>query len=100
MFKGSEAAKGAVAAIPEVTDVKLKNIVSDLYKGARGPHPIGTCSTADAIRNESATGLATGGRFHSQKRAEYVRALENWQAKNPNASHHDKMVAESLKNDL
>ncbi len=100
VFKGSEAAKGTVAAIPEVMDAKLGNIVSDLYKGARGPHPIGTGSTADAIRNESATGLATGGRFHSQKGAEYIRALENWQAKNPNASHHDKMVAESLKNDL
>ena len=81
-------------------DAKLGNIVSDLYKGARGPSPIGTGSTADAIRSEAATGVATGGRFHSQKGTEYIRALENWQAKNPNASGYDKMVAESLKNDL
>jgi len=94
------AAKGAAAAIPKVSDPKLGNIVSDLYKGSKGPNPIGTGSTADAIRNEAATGLATGGRFHSQKGTEYIRALETWQAKNPNASHYDGMVAESLKNDL
>jgi hypothetical protein len=100
ILKEGDAANNAVVAIPKVTDTKLGNIVSDLYKGARGPNPIGTGSTADAIRNEAATGLATGGRFHSQKGAEYIRALENWQVKNPNASSYDKMVAESLKNDL
>ena len=93
-------AKGATAAVPKVADAKLGNIVSDLYKGARGSNPIGTGSTADAIRNELATGLATGGRFHSQKGAEYIRAIENWLSKNPNATHYDRMVAESLKNDL
>jgi hypothetical protein len=92
--------RGASAAIPKVTDTKLGNIVSDLYKGARAPNPIGSGSTADAIRNEISTGLATGGRFHSQKGTEYIRALQNWLAKNPNASHYDRMVAESLKNDL
>ena len=94
------AAKGAAAAIPKVGDAKLGNIVGDLYKGAKGPNPIGTGSTADAIRNETVTGLATGGRFHTQKGTEYIRALENWQTKNSNASHYDQMVAESLKNDL
>jgi RHS repeat-associated protein len=93
-------ARGAASATPKVVDAKLGNIVSDLYKGARGSYPIGTGSTADAIRNEVATGLATGGRFHSQKGTEYIRALENWLARNPNASHYDRMVAESLKNDL
>ena len=95
-----EAVKVAAGAIPKVSDPKLANIVSDLYKGARGPNPIGTGSTADAIRSETATGLATGGRFHAQKGAEYVRALENWLERNPNASHYDRMVAESLKGDL
>jgi len=64
------------------------------------PDPIGTGSTADAIRSELATGLATGGRFHSQKGVEYSKALENWLTKNPSASHYDRMTAESLKNDL
>jgi len=92
--------QAAIKVVPKVVDSKLTNIVNDLYKGARGPNPIGTGSTADAIRNEAVTDLATGGRFHTQKGKEYIRALENWQAKNPNASHYDKMVAESLKNDL
>jgi len=92
--------QAAIKVVPKVVDSKLTNIVNDLYKGARGPNPIGTGSTADAIRNEAVTDLATGGRFHTQKGTEYIRALENWQAKNPNASHYDKMVAESLKNDL
>ena len=93
-------ATGVAAAVPKSSDPKLANIVGDLYKGARGPNPIGTGSTADAIRNELATGQPTGGRFHSQKGAEYIRAIENWLSKNPNASHYDRMVAESLKNDL
>lgn len=97
---GQATVKVVGAAIPKVSNLKLSNIVSDLYKGARGSTPIGTGSTADAIRNEIGTGLATGGRFHTQKGTEYIRALENWQAKNPNASHYDRMVAESLKNDL
>ena len=46
-------------AIPQVADAKLGNIVRDLYKGAKMPNPIGTGSTADAIRSELATGLAT-----------------------------------------
>jgi RHS repeat-associated protein len=93
-------ANKASAAVPKVANAKLRNIVNDLYKGAMGPNPIGTGSTADAIRNEIATGLATNGRFHSQKGKEYIRALERWQAKNPDATYYDRVVAESLKNDL
>jgi RHS repeat-associated protein len=92
--------RGADAAIPRVADSKLGNIISDLYKGAKSPNRIGTGSTADAIRNEVATGVATGGRFHAQKGMEYIRALEKWQVKNPDASFYDRIVAESLKNDL
>jgi len=86
--------------VPKVTDPKLGNLVNDLYKGAKGPNPIGTGSTADAVRNELAIGMATHGKFHSQKAQEYINALSNWQKKNPNASHYDQMVAESLKPDL
>ena len=91
---------GAAKAIPQVADAKLGNIVRDLYKGAKMPNPIGTGSTADAIRSELATGLPTEGRFHSQKGTEYIKALDNWLAKNPNALHYDRMTAESLKKDL
>jgi hypothetical protein len=88
------------AAVPSVTDPKLKNYVDNLYKGAKGPNPIGTGSTADAVRNELLTGLPTHGRFHSQKAQETINGLTNWLRKNPNASHHDRLVAQSLIDDL
>lgn len=86
--------------IPQVSDPRLKNLVSDLYKGAKSTAPIGTGSTADAIRNELATGLPTAGTFHSDKGSQYISALGNWLRKNPNASYHDRLVAESLRRDL
>ena len=99
---GADAGTAAASnlLIPTVSDPKLGSLVSDLYKGAKGPNPIGTGSTADAIRNELATGLPTHGTFHSQKGEQYINALGNWQKKNPNASYHDGLVAESLKRDL
>ena len=81
---------------PKVTDPKLGNLVSDLFKETKVPKPIGTGSTADAVRNELLTGLPTHGRFHSQKAQEYVNSLTNWLKKNPNASHQDQLVARSL----
>ena len=66
--------------------------MNDLYKGAKGQNPIGTGSTADAVRNELTTGLATHGKFHSQKAQEYINALNNWQRRNPNASDYDRLV--------
>lgn len=90
----------ARAVVPLVEDSKLANLVGDLYKGARGRNVIGTGSTSDAIRFERATGQAVGGRFHSQKGAEYVRALEKWLGKNPDASARDQLVARSILDDL
>ena len=92
------ASLGRVA--PKVTNPKLNNLVDNLYKGAKGPNPIGTGSTADAVRNELITGLPTCGRFHSQKAQETINGLTNWLRKNPNASHHDRLVAQSLLDDL
>jgi uncharacterized protein RhaS with RHS repeats len=90
----------ATAVIPAVANPKLANIVRDLYKGAKTAKPIGTGSTADAIRNELATGLATGGKFHLQKGAEYIRAIDSWLSKNTSASFYDRLVANSIRNDL
>lgn len=87
-------------SIPGATNSNLKNLVNDLYKGAKGPNPIGTGNTADAIRNELLTGLPTHGKFHSQKGQEYINALSNWLKRNPNASYYDRLIAESLKRDL
>jgi len=88
------------AVVPQVADPKLKNYVSDLYKGAKGPNPIGTGSTADAVRNELTTGLPTHGTFHSDKAQQYIKGLTKWLRNNPNASHHDRLVAQSLLDDL
>jgi hypothetical protein len=55
--KGSYASK--LLPIPQVLEPKLKNLVNDLYKGAKTPKPYGTGSTADAVRNELLTGLPT-----------------------------------------
>lgn len=52
---------------PVVSNTKLQNIVNDLYKGTTNPSRVGTGTTADAVRNELATGLPTGGKFHSEK---------------------------------
>jgi hypothetical protein len=44
---------------------------------------IGAGSTTDAIRHEMATGRQVGGRFHTQKVEEYVRALQKWLGEEP-----------------
>lgn len=85
---------------PLVTDPKLQNLVRDLYKGARTQAPIGTGSTADAIRHELATGQQVGGRWHSQKGREYITALTKWLSKNLGASAADRAAAQSIAQDI
>jgi hypothetical protein len=60
---------------PVVSNTKLQNIVNDLYKGTTNPGRVGTGTTADAVRNELVTGLATGGKFHSEKAQIYINGL-------------------------
>ena len=86
--------------IPKVTDAKLGNIVRDLYKSAGNFNRIGSGSTADAIRNEIETGLPTKGKFHFQKGEEYLRAIEKWVKKNPDAFKGDLDAANYLKDDI
>jgi RHS repeat-associated protein len=88
------------AVAPAVTNVKLAHIVRDLYKGARARSPIGTGSTADAIRYEQLTGKPVGGIFHTRKGEQYLRALDKWLARNLNASDYDRLVARSIRDDL
>jgi hypothetical protein len=85
---------------PTVDNPKLNNLVNDLYKGAKTDNPIGTGSTADAIRHEQKTGQPVGGKFHTQKGEEYARALEKWLEKNPNASESDRAAARAMLDDL
>ena len=85
---------------PSVADTKLKNIVNDLYKGTTNPNRVGTGTTADAVRNERITGKPTQGIWHATKANEYSKGLRNWLQKNPSASARDRMVAQSLLDDL
>ena len=96
-FRSKLSAKGAT---PNVSDPGLQNLVDDLYKGARRPNHVGTGSTADAVRNELATGLPTHGRFTQRKRGNTLTPLRSGYAKNPNASHHDRLAAQSMLDDL
>ena len=85
---------------PAVNDPKLKNIVDDLYKGDKTPNPIGTGSTADAIRHEMRTGQQVGGRWHTQKGQDYSRALQKWLKNNPNAPAAERTAAQQVLDDL
>jgi YD repeat-containing protein len=62
-------------------------------------NPIGSGTTADAVRYELKTGLPVGGKFHTPKATQYVRALEKWLRGNPNAAASDRAVAQSLLDD-
>lgn len=92
--------KSPASATLVTNDVKLTNIIRDLYKGESNLNRIGSGSTADAIRNELVTGLPTEGKFHSDKGRQYISALENWLKANPNAPAKDKEIAQLLKQDL
>jgi RHS repeat-associated protein len=85
---------------PTVTDPKLQNIVNDLYKGDRMPHVLGNGSTADAARIEKELGQKIHGRDHQNKAQEYIRAINNWERRNPGASAADKAAAKAMKDDM
>ncbi|HEX5727228.1 MAG TPA: RHS repeat-associated core domain-containing protein [Longimicrobiaceae bacterium] len=97
---GGRILAGAAALIPVVSSRTLGYIVRDLYKGAHNPRRIGSGSTADAIRNETATGQPTEGIWHLMKGQQYINALNRWLRRNPNADDPDKEVARNLLADL
>lgn len=85
---------------PQVENPKLKNFVDQNYKGVDSPTRTGNGTTADAVRKELAEGGDVGGKTHITKAREQVRGLRTWLRKNPNASHHDRLVAKSMMDDL
>ena len=97
-FAAPTAAIDDVLPKPVVSNTKLQNIVNDLYKGTTNPNRVGTGTTADAVRNELATGLPTGGKFHSEKAQIYINGLNNVLKQDLTAS--DRLVAQSLLDDL
>lgn len=82
---------------PSITDAELQRLVNEQYRpGAK----VGSGSTADAIRHERATGQMVGGRSHSQKGEDSIRALQRWLDKHPNAKPGDRAAAENIIMDL
>lgn len=89
---------GARVAVktPVVRDPKLSNHIGQLYKHANRPGTIGNGTTMDVVRHELANGLTK----HVQKSEGHARGLRNWLANNPGASYEDRLVAQSLYDEL
>jgi RHS repeat-associated protein len=85
---------------PQVFSTKLQNLVDNLYKGTTNPNRVGNGTTMDAIRNEIATGVPTAGCMHTIKGEETLRGLNNWLNRNPGADYHDRLVGQSLADEL
>ena len=82
--------------IPSSTDTKLQNYIDQLYKHANKPGTVGNGTTMDAIPGE----IAAGGGRHIQKGEEIARGLRNWLSRNLNAPYCDRLLAQSLYDEL
>ena len=79
----------------EATTPEGKEVVNQLYRpGSR----VGDGGTADAIREEIATGKPVGDRNHSKKGRQRIKQIERILRKNPN--HPDRELFEKLLKDL
>ncbi|GAB3600619.1 hypothetical protein GCM10027446_34060 [Angustibacter peucedani] len=85
---------------PQVGSQDLQNHIDALYKGTANPNRVGNGTTMDAIRNELATGVPTAGRMHSIKGQERLNGLNKWLRRNPDAPYYDRLVAQSLADEL
>ena len=82
---------------PHVSDPKLRLIIDFLY---RETATAGSGSTAAALRCERFTGEPVGGREHSLKVPQSIKALGDWLRNNPTASRDDRAAAENVLIDL
>jgi hypothetical protein len=85
---------------PIVENVGLQNHVNALYSGTTNPLRVGNGTTMDAIRHELATGLPTYGRSHLLKGSERAKGLAGWLQQNPGAAYRDRLVAQSILDEL
>ena len=54
----------------------------------------------EAVSFETSTGFPVHGRTHTIKAQESLTGLNNWLGRNPDASVHDRLVAQSLADEL
>jgi len=100
LLPASKGFAGEILQTPKVASQKLKNIVNDLYKGTTNPARIGNGTTMDAVRFETRTGRMVGNKWHTLKAKESINGLTNWLKANPGTGWHDKVVAQSLLDEL
>lgn len=60
---------------PEVSDIKTREIIEDIYSGQSKKSKVGNGTMMDAIRNELKTGKPTERKFHSVKAKNTIIAL-------------------------
>jgi hypothetical protein len=82
--------------VPHAENPELAKMLGTLY---RPNAKIGSGSTASAVRHER-DGSKVGGRQHSQKADDSVRALDKWLAKNPGARPGDRAAAQNVMRDM
>lgn len=83
------------ALLNEVKTDDARGIVNELYREGAN---VGDGGTADAIREELATGKPVGGRSHIQKGRERLHQIERILQRNPD--HPDRALLERLRDDL
>ncbi|GLZ51327.1 hypothetical protein [Actinomycetospora sp. NBRC 106378] len=97
---GSGSGRPPAARKPDVSDSALDRIIRPLYRGTESESRVGSGTTADAVRYERATGSPSGGKFHTEKANNTVRALRKWLRRNPEASAEDRALAQREFDDL
>lgn len=96
LFSVKKISKKGVKLLKKATDIKLKNIINELYrKGAN----VGDGGTADAIRYELKFNKTIKNRSHILKGVERLKNLERFMARN-DISKKDRKIAEKLYKDL
>ena len=83
------------ALMAEAKTPEARRVIDELYHGAG---KVGDGGTADAIRQERATGKPVGDRFHSKKGRERLNQINRILRKNPD--HPDRALLEWLRDDL
>ncbi|MBN9090664.1 MAG: RHS repeat-associated core domain-containing protein, partial [Reyranella sp.] len=100
LIAGNPSNSGAILATPIVSNTRLQNIINNLYKHVGKANRTGNGTTQDAIRNELRTGKPTSGTFHSIKGQDSINGLRKFLRNNPNAPYYDRLVAQSLLDEL
>ncbi len=96
LFAAKSMSKTGMKLLNKSSDIKLKNIVKELYRPGATK---GDGGTVAAIKYEKKTGNLVGGKSHIQKGIERMRNLERFLSRN-DISKKDRKIASKLYKDL